>query len=124
MVNVGTLPPQAIVHVVAGYKPGAGQDAGNFNTAVNLQINVLDSTNGTVGSNIVSAVDKHGSNRPACSTSPSATPRATTTSSSWCRTTTGKKYDNLSPYSIKVEVIPDPDANESNDTPAPPPPSR
>jgi hypothetical protein len=31
---------------------------------------------------------------------------------------TGRKVDNLSPYSIFVEVVTDPDSNEPNDTPA------
>jgi hypothetical protein len=64
VVNVGTLPPRAIVHVVAGYKPGAGQDAGSFNTAVNFQIIVLDSNNGVVGMSMATGVDVHGSNPP------------------------------------------------------------
>ena len=118
VVNVGTLPPRAIVHVVAGYKPGAGQDAGSFNTAVNLQINVLDSSNGTVGSNIVSAKDVHGSNPPSLL---DVTFRYTKSNNDLfilVQDDNGKKYDNLSPYTIKVEVIPDPDANEANDTPA------
>src|SRR5215470_13865959 len=58
VVNVGTLPPRAIVHVVAGYKPGAGQDAGSFNTAVNFQINVLDSNNGVVATSLAFAQDQ------------------------------------------------------------------
>ena len=118
VVNVGTLPPRAIVHVVAGYKPGAGQDAGSFNTAVNLQMNVLDSTNGTVGSSIISAVDKHGSNPPGLL---DVTFRYTKSNNDLfilLQDDVGKKYDNLSPYSIMVEVIPDPDSNEANDTPA------
>jgi hypothetical protein len=118
VVNVGTLPPRAIVHVVAGYKPGAGQDAGSFNTAVNLQLNVLDSTNGTVGSSIISAVDKHGSNAPGLL---DVTFRYTKSNNDLfilLQDDVGKKYDNLSPYSIMVEVIPDPDSNETNDTPA------
>ena len=116
VVNVGTLPPQAIVHVVAGYKPGAGQDAGNFNTAVNLQLNVLDSTSGTVGNSIISAVDKHGSNAPGLLDVTFRYTRSNNDLFILLQDDNGKKYDNLSPYSIKVEVLPDPDANETNDT--------
>ena len=118
VVNVGTLPPRAIVHVVAGYKPGPGQDAGGFNTAVNLNVNVLDSTNGTVGVGIVSAVDQHGSNSPSML---DLTFRYTKNNNDLfilLQDDNGRKYDNLSPYSLMVEVISDPDVNEPNDTPA------
>lgn len=118
VVNVGALPARAIVHVVAGYKPGAGQDAGSFNTAVNFQINVLDSANGAVSSSILSAVDKHGSNPP---TVLDLTFRYTKSNNDLyllVQDDNGKKFDNLSPYTIKVEVVQDPDANEPNDTPA------
>src|SRR5262249_28132218 len=55
VVNVGTLQPRSIVHVTAGYRPPAGQDAGSFNTSVNLQMNILESTNGTVGASLATA---------------------------------------------------------------------
>ena len=116
VVNVGTLPARAIVHVVAGYKPGAGQDAGTFNTAVNFQINVLDSNNGVVGTSLATGVDLHGSNPP---TMLDLTFRYTKSNNDLfllVQDDTGRKVDNLSPYSIFVEVVADPDANEPNDT--------
>jgi hypothetical protein len=106
------------VHVVAGYKPGAGQDAGTFNTAVNFQINVLDSNNGVVGTSLATGVDLHGSNPP---TMLDLTFRYTKSNNDLfllVQDDTGRKVDNLSPYSIFVEVVADPDANEPNDTPA------
>ena len=118
VVNVGTLPPRAIVHVVAGYKPGPGQDAGSFNTAVNLRINVLDSNNGVVGVSLATAVDQHGSNPPSMM---DLTFRYTKQSNDLfilVQDDTGRKYDNLSPYTVFVEVVSDPDSNEPNDTPA------
>ena len=118
VVNVGPLPPRAIVHVVAGYKPGAGQDAGTFNTAVNFQVNVLDSLNGAVSNSLATGVDPHGSNPP---TVLDLTFRYTKSNNDLfilVQDDNGRKYDNLSPYSILVEVVPDPDANEPNDTPA------
>ena len=118
VVNVGTLPPRAIVHVVAGYKPGAGQDAGAFNTAVNFQINVLDSANGVVSSSVATGVDAHGSNPP---TMLDLTFRYTKSNNDLyilVQDDNGRKYDNLSPYTIFVEVVTDPDSNEPNDTPA------
>jgi len=118
VVNVGTLPPRAIVHVVAGYKPGTGQDAGNFNTAVNLQLNVLDSNNGNVGASIISAVDKHGSNAPGILDVTFRYTRNNNDLFILLQDDNGKKYDDLSPYSLMVEVIADPDTNEANDTPA------
>ena len=118
VVNVGTLPPRAIVHVVAGYKPGTGQDAGNFNTAVNLQLNVLDSNNGNVGASIISAVDKHGSNSPGILDVTFRYTRNNNDLFILLQDDNGKKYDDLSPYSLMVEVIADPDTNEANDTPA------
>ena len=118
VVNVGTLPPRAIVHVVAGYQPGPGQDAGTFNTAVNLTINVLDSSNGTLGGSLATGSDVHGSNPPSLI---DLTFRYTTNNNDLyilIQDDTGRKYDDLSPYSIFVEVISDPDTNEPNDTPA------
>ena len=118
VVNVGALPPRAIVHVVAGYKPSAGQDAGNFNTAVNFQINVLDSVNGAVSSSIVSGVDQHGSNPPTLLDLTFRYTKANNDLYILVQDDNGREYDNLAPYSIKVEVVSDPDSNESNDTPA------
>ncbi|HZX43465.1 MAG TPA: hypothetical protein VFE93_16625 [Myxococcaceae bacterium] len=118
VINVGTLPPRAIVHVVAGYKPGAGQDAGSFNTAVNFQINVLDSLNGAVSNSLATGVDQHGSNSP---TVLDLTFRYTKSNNDLyilVQDDNGREYDNLSPYTLFVEVVPDPDANEANDTPA------
>jgi hypothetical protein len=120
VVNVGALPPRAIVHVVAGYKPGAGQDAGNFNTAVFFQINVLDSNNGVVGTSLATGVDQHGSNSP---TMLDLTFRYTKSNNDLFllvqdANLANRAGDNLSPYSIFVEVVADPDANEPNDTPA------
>ncbi|HVP61612.1 MAG TPA: hypothetical protein VMT11_13690 [Myxococcaceae bacterium] len=118
VVNVGALPPRAIVHVVAGYKPGTGQDAGNFNTAVNFQINVLDSANGAVSSSLVSAVDQHGSNPPTVLDLTFRYTKANNDLYILVQDDNGKKFDNLSPYTIFVEVVSDPDSNEPNDTPA------
>ncbi len=118
VVNVGTLPPRAIVHVVAGYKPGAGQDAGNFNTAVNFQINVLDSVNGAVSSSLASGADPHGSNPPTMLDLTFRYSKGSNDLYILVQDDTGKKYDNLSPYTIRVEVVPDPDSNEPNETPA------
>src|SRR5262249_55475535 len=60
VVNVGALPPRAIVHVVAGYRLGPGTDGGAANTAVNFRINVLDSANGVPSMSLGTAVDAHG----------------------------------------------------------------
>ena len=108
------------MHVVAGYKPGAGQDAGSFNTAVFFQINVLDSNNGVVGTSLATGVDPHGSNSP---TMIDLTFRYTKSNNDLFllvqdANTANRLGDNLSPYSVFVEVVPDPDANEPNDTPA------
>ncbi|RPH68880.1 MAG: hypothetical protein EHM78_17310 [Myxococcaceae bacterium] len=118
VVNVGTLPARAIVHVVAGYKPGAGQDAGNFNTAVNFKINVLDSNNGVVGTSMAFAQDQHGSNPPKLLDLTFRYTKGSNDLYILVEDDNGRKYDNLSPYSVFVEVVPDPDSNESNDTPA------
>jgi hypothetical protein len=119
VVNVGTVTARSIVHVTAGYRPPAGQDAGNFNTAVNFQINVLDSTNGTVGASLASLKDQHGSNPP---TVLDFTFRYGLKSNNdlfiLVQDAAQLNSDNLAPYFIKVEVITDPDSNESNDTPA------
>ena len=118
VVNVGALPPRAIVHVVAGYRLGAGQDAGAANTGVNFQINVLDSNNGVVGASLGTALDAHGSNPPSML---DLTFRYTKTNNDLfilVQDDNGREYDDLSPYSIFVEVVTDPDANEPNDTPA------
>jgi hypothetical protein len=118
VVNVGALPPRAIVHVVAGYKPGPGQDAGIFNTAVNFQINVLDSNNGAVGTSQATGLDQHNSNPPKLL---DLTFRYTKSNNDLfivVQDDNGRDYDNLSPYSIFVEVVSDPDSNEPNDTPA------
>ena len=54
MVNVGALPPRPSSTSSPATSRG-GADAGSFNTAVNFQINVLDSVkNGAVSSSIVS----------------------------------------------------------------------
>jgi hypothetical protein len=118
VVNVGTLPTRAIVHVVAGYKPGAGQDAGNFNTAVNFKINVLDSNNGVVATSMAFAQDQHGSNPPKMLDLTFRYTKGSNDLYILVEDDNGRKYDNLSPYSVFVEVVPDPDANEPNDTPA------
>ena len=118
VVNVGTLPPRAIVHVVAGYKPGAGQDAGSFNTAVNFQINVLDSNNGVPGTSLATGVDVHGSNPPTMLDLTFRYTRSNNDIFLLVQDDTGRKVDNLSPYSVFVEVVTDPDSNETNDTPA------
>ena len=118
VVNVGTLPARAIVHVVAGYKPGAGQDAGNFNTAVNFKINVLDSNNGVVGTSMAFAQDQHGSNPPKLLDLTFRYTKGSNDLYILVEDDNGRKYDNLSPYSVLVEVVPDPDSNEPNDTPA------
>jgi hypothetical protein len=118
VVNVGALQPRSIVHVTAGYRPPAGQDAGGFNTAVNLQMNILDSTNGNVGASLATAVDAHGSASP---TILDVTFRYTRNNNDLfilLQDQSGRQYDNLSPYFIKVEVVLDPDVNEPNDTPA------
>jgi hypothetical protein len=118
VVNVGPLQPRSIVHVTAGYRPPAGQDAGGFNTAVNLQMNILDSTNGTVGGSLATAVDAHGSASP---TILDITFRYTKNNNDLfivLQDQSGQQSDNLSPYFLKVEVILDPDVNEPNDTPA------
>jgi hypothetical protein len=118
VVNVGALPPRAIVHVVAGYRLGPGTDGGAANTAVNFQINVLDSNNGAPGTSLATGVDQHGSNAP---TMLDLTFRYTKGNNDLfllVQDQSGRQYDNLSPYSILVEVITDPDANEPNDTPA------
>src|SRR6185312_12614504 len=111
VVNVGTLPPRAIVHVVAGYKPGAGQDAGSFNTAVNFQINVLDSNNGVPGTSLATGVDVHGSNPPTMLDLTFRYTRSNNDLFLLVQDDTGRKVDNLSPYSIFVEVVTDPDSN-------------
>ena len=118
VVNVGTLPARAIVHVVAGYKPGPGQDAGIFNTAVNFRINVLDSNNGVVGTSMATGVDQHGSNPPTVLDLTFRYTKGNNDLYILVQDDTGRKYDNLSPYSIFVEVVSDPDSNEPNDTPA------
>ena len=118
VVNVGALPPRAIVHVVAGYKPGAGQDAGGFNTAVNLQLNVLDSNNGSLGTSIISATDAHGANSPSLLDVTFRYTRGSNDLFILLQDDNGRKSDDLSPYTLKVEVIGDPDTNEPNDSPA------
>jgi len=118
VVNVGALPPRAIVHVVAGYKPGAGQDAGNFNTAVNFQINVLDSNNGVPSMSLATGVDAHGSNSPTLLDLTFRYAKSNNDLFILVQDDNQREYDDLSPYSIFVEVVPDPDANEPNDTPA------
>ena len=118
VVNVGALPPRAIVHVVAGYRLGPGTDGGAANTAVNLQINVLDSNNGVVGMSLGTAVDQHNSNPPNMLDLTFRYTKANNDIFLLVQDDNGRDYDNLSPYSILVEVITDPDANEPNDTPA------
>ena len=118
VVNVGALPPRAIVHVVAGYRLGPGTDGGAPNTAVNLQINVLDSNNGVVGMSLGTAVDQHNSNPPTMLDLTFRYTRANNDIFILVQDDNLRDYDNLSPYSIFVEVISDPDVNEPNDTPA------
>ena len=118
VVNVGALPPRAIVHIVAGYAPGPGQDAGFFNTAVNLQINVLDSNNGVLGNSLATATDQHGQMPPNLIDLTFKYTKPNNDIYLLVQDASGKAFDNLSPYSIFVEVIGDPDTNEPNDTPA------
>lgn len=116
VVNVGQLPANAIVHVTGGYRPGPGQDAGTFNTAVNFQMNALDSNNGTVGTSQVTAKDDHGSNPPTVLDVTFRYSKASNDLFILVQDDPGTHSDQLSPYFIKVEVLADPDVNEPNDT--------
>ena len=118
VVNVGTVTARSIVHVTAGYRPPAGQDAGGFNTAVNFQINVLDSSNGTLGLSLASQVDMHGSNPPTVLDFTFRYIKSNNDIYLLVQDASGLQSDNLHPYFVKVEVLTDPDVNEPNDTPA------
>jgi len=116
---LSTAPP-SIVHVVAGYFPPAadgGVDSGSlaFNTAVNLTVNVL-LQDGTTS--VAAGADLHGTAPP----KPVDLTFRTTPSMSNTRLIivlhddTGTKFDNKQQYRVMVEVLPDPDVNEPNDT--------
>jgi len=116
VVNSGAqVDARSIVHVTAGYLPPAGVDAGLFNTAVNLQVNVLDSSGGTVTGSLALGVDAHGSAPPQIIdltfryTKPGNDLYVLITDQS------GQQVDNVHPYFVKVEVVEDPDTNEPND---------
>lgn len=104
----GTLTPRSLLHVTAGYAA--------MNTPVNLAVTVLEE-NGTMA--LVRGIDKHGQ----------AAPRPVDLILPFSQSNakllvlvadeggvTVPRYDVRSPYSVKVEVIDNPDTNEPNDT--------
>ncbi len=127
-VNVGNVDVRSIGHVVAGYFPPPDADAGipeydggtpdcktvNFNTAVNLTVNVLDQA---ATLSLATAADVHGT---ACPVPNDITFRYSVPNTSLVivlEDDTGTKVDTKNKYSIMAEVLEDPDVNEPNDTP-------
>lgn len=120
-VNVGDAGTLSIAHIIAGYYPPPDADGGipdcklvNFNTAVNLTMNVLAQDG---QSSLATAQDIHGT---ACPTPMDITFRYTQPDTSVImvlQDNTGMKVDTKNEYSIRADMVQDPDTNEPNDTP-------
>ncbi|MHB8875440.1 MAG: cell-cell cohesion protein MtsF [Myxococcaceae bacterium] len=108
------LTARSLLHVNAGYAAP--------NTAVNLQVNVMRA-DGT--SSIAMGVDKHGqaAPRPVDLIAPFSDSGATVlVLVADASGSSRQSYDSKAPYTLKVEIIDNPDLNEPNDvTPTPVP---
>ena len=104
----GGLTPKCLLHVTAGYAVPQ--------TAVNLSVNVLDEAGST---SIMSGLDKHGAAAPKFIDL--ITPFGESNAKIVLQladegATVQTKVDNSNPYSVKVEMLENPDLNEPNDT--------
>lgn len=98
------LTSRSLLHVTAGISAPA--------TAVNLEINVLEPNNKSVGV----MIDKHGQAAPTALDMIVREDNSGVQLLIMVQDQSGKQFDWRNPYTIKVEVVDDPDVNEPNDT--------
>jgi len=142
--KVGTLDARSIGHIIAGYFPPADADAGwvpppyadgspyggdggntpsllpncqdvNFNTAVNLTLNVLEQDGQT---SVTTASDVHGQSCPVPMDTTFRYTQSDTSLIVVLEDNTGSGVDAQHEFSLWLDMLDDPDVNEPNDTPA------
>jgi len=98
------LTSRSLLHVSAGFSAPA--------TAVNLSVNVL--LNGTQSLGLM--IDKHGQAAPTPLDLIARNQSSGAQLLIMVQDQSGKNFDWRNPYSLKIEVVDDPDTNEPNDT--------